>query len=282
MSRFSGGSNLPINPQKTTFAQEHHDPNFVPTNYLGGITWSEKGSAMNINGSPNALVYWTHSSFIPVQPNTKYVLTGKYGSLNYILFDSTKKIGVQTSLGIVSNNQNYNIETLSNTAYIVINAKMTSGEGFNQPEKMVDPSETATYITIPKLKIPGDSNLYKDKKIVVFGDSNIGNFQSDGIPALLSSELGIKAYNVGFGASRMSTHPNAEYEAFCMHSLADSIETGNWTLQESKITSHPELPSTFRQALNTIKVINWQEIDYVAICHGSNDWTNYDTKIENP
>ncbi|MEH6941673.1 SGNH/GDSL hydrolase family protein [Bacillus sp. JJ722] len=274
--------NNSIIPEKTTFAKELPDPNFIPTNYLSGITWSEKGNVMSTNGSPNALADWTHSTFIPVEPNKKYILSCKYGSWNYILFDSTKKIGAQTSFGLVYNNTTKEIQTPSTTAFIVFNAKMTTGEGFNQPEKMVDPNETATYITIPKLRVKAEESFFKNKKIVMFGDSNIGNFQGDGIPSLLSTILGVTAYNAGFGATRMSTHPNAEYDAFCIHSLADSIETGNWALQDTKIVEHPELPSTFKQSLNTLKSINWQYVDYVAICHGSNDWTNYNTKIENP
>lgn len=122
------------------------------------------------------------------------------------------------------------------------------------------------------------SAYFKNKKIAIFGDSNIGNYQADGIPSLLQSELGITAYNVGFGATRMSTHPQAEYDAFCMHSLADAIESGDWTLQDSKISL---VSASLAPSLPTIKAIDWATIDYVAICHGCNDWTNVSTKLDN-
>ena len=109
-----------------------------------------------------------------------------------------------------------------------------------------------------------------NKKIAFFGDSNIGNAMTDDIPSLVSKITKANCYNVGFGATRMSVHPQSEWDSFCMHSLADAIVSGDYSKQEANINLHNSFPTR----VETLKSIDWANIDCVAICHGANDWTN--------
>ena len=94
------------------------------------------------------------------------------------------------------------------------------------------------------------------------GDIDLTVNKNSSISKINSNEtLNITSYNVGFGATRMSTHPQSEWDSFCMHSLADAIVSGDYSKQEANINLH----SSFPTRVETLKSIDWANIDYFYI-----------------
>ena len=114
------------------------------------------------------------------------------------------------------------------------------------------------------------------KTVVNFGDSIFGMFRGDSgrdesISSFISKKTGATCINVGFGGTRMAEH-EPYWDAFSMHSLADSIYTGDWTLQD---TALPVLsfPDYFSDHLQKLKAIIWENVDIITIAYGTNDYT---------
>lgn len=121
------------------------------------------------------------------------------------------------------------------------------------------------------------------KTIVNFGDSIFGKYQApEDISSYLADYTGATTYNVGFGGCRMSTHSDS-WNAFSMYSLADSITTKNFSLQDNAISSDNSLPSYFANHLSVLKNIDFNDVDIITIAYGTNDFTggNYIDNADN-
>ena len=107
------------------------------------------------------------------------------------------------------------------------------------------------------------------KNIVCFGDSitagQIGNYQ---YTPLLADITKANVYNVGFGGTRMCYYSTTSYDAFSMYRLADSITSNDFSLQDQYL---PDLPS-FEAHLNELKSINFNNVDYITLMFGANDY----------
>ena len=66
----------------------------------------------------------------------------------------------------------------------------------------------------------------------------------------------------------MAQHPSAAYDAYSMYNLAYAISTGDYSLQESN-----NINNEFSSHLETLKSINFSNIDYATIALGTNDFT---------
>lgn len=111
------------------------------------------------------------------------------------------------------------------------------------------------------------------KTIVNFGDSIFGNQQPpNDISTFLAEKSGATVYNCGFGGCRMSVHPTAEYNAFCMYNLADAVTTRDFTLQNEAVASG-NLAERYGVGLERLKGIDFSEVDIVTIAYGTNDYT---------
>lgn len=108
------------------------------------------------------------------------------------------------------------------------------------------------------------------KTIVCFGDSitENGNY-----PEYVASRTGANVINVGFGGCRMARHPYAEYDAFSMYRLSDSIASGDWSLQDQAVI---DLLANYSddnsEPLNRLKAIDFNEVDIITIFYGTNDF----------
>lgn len=116
-------------------------------------------------------------------------------------------------------------------------------------------------------------NIHKTEKklnIVCFGDSITGAFtdKDRDYPFILGKMLGAKTYNVGFGGCRMGTHPTDKYNNFCMYKLADAIYNNDFSAQEADTTG----AETYPLRLETLKNIDFSNVDIVTIAYGTNDW----------
>lgn len=160
----------------------------------------------------------------------------------------------------------YKLEIPANTAYIAINCRYT---GTEEPSAYV--YETNYKIDIPQ-KLSG-------KIIVNFGDSIFGNYRDTNVTTdksiskFIEEKTGATVYNAGFGGCRMSTHSNY-WDAFGMHSLADSIASGSWSVQDNALVSGAgALPTYFSETVAMLKGIDWNEIDVITIGYGTNDYS---------
>lgn len=117
-------------------------------------------------------------------------------------------------------------------------------------------------VSIPKTIISG-------KKIVCFGDSvtEFGTY-----PQQVGDILGATTYNVGVGGCRMSYHPDHGYDGFSMTKLANAIVSKDFSLQEQCLNELIGIGDDNTKSYETLININFEEIDYVTIAFGTNDF----------
>lgn len=129
------------------------------------------------------------------------------------------------------------------------------------------------------------SNKRTENKIFLnFGDSIFGiRRPPNDISTYLSKLTGFTVYNVGFGGCQMSEYSpnNNNWNAFSMYSLADSIASSDWSVQDSvNIDSVSGMPSYFKEALNILKETDFSKVYGISISYGTNDFGSGD-KIDN-
>lgn len=136
----------------------------------------------------------------------------------------------------------------------------------------------------------GLSRQFDGKKIVNFGDSIFGNFRDDNttthksISKMISENTGATVYNAGFGGCRMSRriYGSDFWNAFAMYSLANSVVSGDWSVQDAALTAGSgTLPDYFSDTVAMLKTIDFSEIDIITISYGTNDYTG-DTPLNDP
>lgn len=125
------------------------------------------------------------------------------------------------------------------------------------------------------------------KKVVCFGDSIVGNFiPPNDWPSTFASITGATVYNAGFGGCCMADNNQAR-RAYAMCRLADSIASGDWSVQEdsgvtidyakvnSAGTSYEATGVDYvADKLAMLEAIDWSTIDYIIIAYGTNDWSS--------
>lgn len=110
------------------------------------------------------------------------------------------------------------------------------------------------------------------KLCVCFGDSITGNYNSPfDYPSIIAKKTGMTVINGGFGGCRMAQHPSSEYTAFSMYSLANSLASGDWSVQDAAIDSVGSANAA--EHLESLKVVDWSAVDFVTIFYGTNDFT---------
>lgn len=108
------------------------------------------------------------------------------------------------------------------------------------------------------------------KKIVVFGDSIMGMYRGvESVCWYIEQKSGAVVYNAGCGGCRMSTsHPSASFNAWSFPALVDSVTTHDFSYQEN---STPGV-NYFTGVTETLKSLNFNNIDIVIIHYGTNDY----------
>ena len=131
-------------------------------------------------------------------------------------------------------------------------------------------------------------NQLEGRTIVNFGDSIFGNYDApESISSYIEQLTGATVYNVGFGGCRMGKHQHENWTPFSMYSLADAIVSGDFSLQDSALEGildidgkdDPDLPERFPKILNTLKSIDFNEVDIITIAYGTNDFTANNRKL---
>lgn len=120
---------------------------------------------------------------------------------------------------------------------------------------------------------------FTGKKIVCFGDSITGNFPApDDYPSMIAEITGATVYNAGFGGCCMSDNGQTR-RLFTMCRLTDAIVAGDFTAQRNSgvsITYAGTSIDYVPERLTMLEGLNWNDIDYITIAYGTNDWnSNY-------
>lgn len=113
------------------------------------------------------------------------------------------------------------------------------------------------------------------KKVLMLGDSIIGNDQTDGVPSFLAEYSGATVYNGGLGGSCMAVRTNGtENLCFDLPNLLAAATSGNWTTQETQapITAKANVFKYFPSTINMLKNLNFAELDVITLAYGTNDW----------
>lgn len=114
------------------------------------------------------------------------------------------------------------------------------------------------------------------KTCVCFGDSITGNYAKHfDYPSVIAAKTGMTVVNGGFGGCRMAKHPTATYDAYSMYRLADSVASGDWSVQDAVADAVAEASSPLYAAdhINELKALDWSKVDIVTILFGANDFT---------
>ena len=107
---------------------------------------------------------------------------------------------------------------------------------------------------------------------VCFGDSITGNYTSPfDYPSVIAKKTGMTVVNGGFGGCRMAQHPSEGYTAFSMYSLANSVASGDWSVQDAALGS--VVSANAAEHLAALKEVDWASVDFITIFYGTNDFT---------
>lgn len=142
-------------------------------------------------------------------------------------------------------------------------------------EIFIQGTKTDTVPTsVVKFEFRDNSNL----NVVHMGDSIImGYGRQVKVPEVVEKTLQANSViNAGFGGTMANLHPNAEFAKISFVNLADSIASGNFSLQENM--NLPGLNSSQRSAyMETayrLRDVDWYETDALILSYGVNDWTD--------
>ena len=129
------------------------------------------------------------------------------------------------------------------------------------------------FSSIAKDNVPKIFEALKGQIIVNFGDSIIGNVRDDtSVSGKIHLLGGAKTYNCGFGGCRMAAH-SPYWDAFSMYRIADAIISQDFTLMDAALASGSGLLSYFGETVARIKSINFNDVDFITISYGTNDYT---------
>lgn len=116
------------------------------------------------------------------------------------------------------------------------------------------------------------SGKLNGKTIYCFGDSLTGMFESPtDYPTYMSQLTGANCVNVGFSGTRMSTYQDL-YVGMSMYNLANSIASGNWTVQQDTIDQNSK--TEWQAKKDLLASTNWNNVDGITIFFGTNDYGN--------
>ena len=127
-------------------------------------------------------------------------------------------------------------------------------------------------VTSTQLKIDIVNNsTITNKNIAWFGDS-ISELQL--LPHRVGELLNANVYDCSFAGSVMSYRDGDDYEKLGFKCLVDSIIANNFTVQEEAITNIETSGegSNKRPNFNTLKSLDFNNIDIIAILLGTNDY----------
>lgn len=143
--------------------------------------------------------------------------------------------------------------------------------------------DTANYEYIKKIFTIDDvQKPLIGKTIINFGDSIFGKRRPpNDISTYISKLTGGTVYNCGFGGLTAGTHYSQYYDPFALHSLADSIYSGDWSVQDAAVTAGAGvIPDYFADTVDLLESLDFTKVDMITIAYGTNDW-NFGMAMDN-
>ena len=216
---------------------------------------------------------------VKVKENTKYYVSDNGSAKNAVIFyyrsdgtyisysGGTNNFTTPANCGFV----NFYAGTLSNKIMISDSSDLTYEEYNREYYLKKKPNENILDYIANNIPRTSKSNY----KILNIGDSLWGNYEGDSsLSGIIHNLTGATTYNCGFGGCRMTQRPNdGGWNAFSMCNLADSIAAGDFTMQDDAISvGFIGMPDYFPSHLNTLKSIDFSEIDILTIGFGVNDY----------
>lgn len=121
---------------------------------------------------------------------------------------------------------------------------------------------------------PISDSVLNNKNIVMFGDSitELGDY-----PQSIANSTGANVIDLGIANGRMAKHSTSELgqllDKQCMHRMVDYIKNNDYTefIKAAEDMAKLNGDDNTRQA-NEMKNINWNEVDYITIFLGTNDY----------
>lgn len=257
------------------------------------LEFPNKGKRLADNGTLYDHTSCDTTDYIPIADTYQVYVTitngVKYSLQGIAYYDADKSFIKGTYNGIGTNYEFTEIDGKPNSYAYPINeypeavyVRISTGNSFSAIEHTITPYMTEysmdnALINMPTLEplILRLAKPLRDKVIVNFGDSIFGNYRgSDSVSAVLANHTGATVYNCGFGGCRMASHSLANFDAFSMYNLANSIASGDYSLQDAafNISAGENLPSYFSSTLATLKGVDFSTVDIITIAYGTNDF----------
>lgn len=278
---------LIYNEENLTIVYDREVNQFTPINEMPTLlNWSEIGHMCISNGTivPSEYAGSTRALKLPVKSGHTYKIDKFYG--NYYLYDKNGENGGEM-LYHQPNTVPYEPLTVNipkNVGYIGLNLT-TSASPIEDFTEFLRITPTKNEMINCKFEMPNlvlndeqllfsINNKLKGKTIVNFGDSIFGQARPPyDISTKLAELTGATVYNCGFGGCQMGYHAEQKWDAFSMYRLADSIATGDWSVQDNALALGGQ-PSYFAETVALLKTIDFSKIDIATISYGTNDFTN--------
>ena len=278
---------LLYNEENLTIVHDREVNQFTPINEMPTLlNWSEIGHMCIANGSIVSSEYAgsTRAIKLPLIGGCTYQIDKFYG--NYYLYDKNGKNGGEMLYHqpVTVPYEPLIINVPKNVGYIGLNLT-TSASPIEDFTKFLRITPTKNEMMNCKFEMPNlvlndkqllftINNKLKGKTIVNFGDSIFGQARPPyDISTKLAKLTGATVYNCGFGGCQMGYHAEQKWDAFSMYRLADSIATGDWSVQDNALALGGQ-PSYFAETVALLKTIDFSKIDIATISYGTNDFTN--------
>ena len=118
------------------------------------------------------------------------------------------------------------------------------------------------------------NNTLKDptlegKKIVCLGDETFAESTGAGIGTYISELTGAEVTSISFEGATMAKNPKTKLNNFSMYRLAEAMVKKSYSLQNDAAST---LGDSFKDAVKTLKSIQFEEVDMLIIGFGLNDY----------
>lgn len=118
------------------------------------------------------------------------------------------------------------------------------------------------------------------RKILVFGDSIIGNDRTEGVCDFLAEYSGATIYNGAVGGTRITDLRSSQYDSpnyvyFDGVKLIHALMTDTWTDQDAHVSDVSSYVG--EETLPMLKEIDCSELDVIVLAYGRNDVTSSET-----
>lgn len=252
--------------------------------------FDESGYIDDANGDKPSSSYVRTSKYYPIDSSnsTLYSYNQDSGGTTNLLFYTSAKVFISrvniaaesTSKAIPENAAYFRVyRNATRTGYITLTYEYV---GHYIPYRVWTALKNGTvdYEALDnnaKVKL---GNELLGRKILVFGDSIIGNDRTEGVCDYLAEYSGATIYNGAIGGTRITDLRSSQYDSpnyvyFDGVKLVHALMTNTWTDQDAHISDVSAYVGT--ETLPMLKALDCSTIDIVVLAYGRNDVTSSET-----